>query len=134
MPVIPADHHGEHLQNLSEAEWEGGEQALPSDFLNLLRDDDRIQVFAAPEKAADYQMKLEERRRQRRLAKLSRKMEAAMAKGPRPIESFGELVDEITKMLNEDKQQNCGVKVHISVKVIGPNGKQYAATTVSTAK
>ncbi|KAK6016507.1 hypothetical protein OSTOST_18011, partial [Ostertagia ostertagi] len=111
MPAIPADQHGEHLSSLSDTEWEGGEQAYPSDFLNLLRDDDRIQVFAAPEKAADYQMKLEERRRQKRLQKLSRKMEEAMAKGPRPIESFAELVEEITKMLNEDKQMNSGVKV-----------------------
>ncbi|PIO56034.1 hypothetical protein TELCIR_22572, partial [Teladorsagia circumcincta] len=126
MQAIPADQHGEHLSSLSDTEWEGGEQAYPSDYLNLLRDDDKIQVFAAPEKAADYQMKLEERRRQKDY-KNSRTHSG-------PIESFADLVEEITKMLNEDKQMNNGVKVHISVKVFGPDGKEYKATTVATAK
>ncbi|KAL6726721.1 hypothetical protein Aduo_008662 [Ancylostoma duodenale] len=42
--------------------------------------EERVSVFAAPEKALEHQLRLEERRRQRRLAKRARKMEEALKK------------------------------------------------------
>lgn len=44
---------------------------------------ERVSVFAAPEKALDHQLRLEERRRQRRLERRARRMEAALRKSSR---------------------------------------------------
>ncbi|WKY01443.1 hypothetical protein Q1695_015440 [Nippostrongylus brasiliensis] len=72
MPPIPADKHGEDLQRLSETEWETGEQAFPNEFINLNREEDRISVYAAPEKTTEHLLKLEEKRRKKLMEMLKR--------------------------------------------------------------
>ncbi|KIH63637.1 hypothetical protein ANCDUO_06059 [Ancylostoma duodenale] len=96
--------------------------------------EERVSVFAAPEKALEHQLRLEERRRQRRLAKRARKMEEALKKSKRDvIETFAQLVAAVTNLLNEDRQKNHGVQVRISVRIIGPQGSTPAKEiTVST--
>ncbi|VDO79295.1 unnamed protein product [Haemonchus placei] len=111
MPTYPGDRIGESLTDFSEAEWKEGRQAYPADFLNLLRDDGHVHVFAPREKAAEYLMSFGERRRRRHRPKRDVRMYGATAEGSRPILSFGELVQAITDLLNEDKEQNEGVKV-----------------------
>lgn len=111
MPDFPIDQKGDPLIQLSDTEWEHGVQAFPNEFINLTREEDRVSVFAAPEKAAEYQAKLEDQRRRRRLARQQRRMEEAMEKGFRPLETFPELVDAVTRTLNEDRVQNHGVQV-----------------------
>ncbi|XGW14209.1 hypothetical protein V3C99_000493 [Haemonchus contortus] len=134
MPTYPGDRIGESLTDFSEAEWKEGRQAYPADFLNLLRDDGHVHVFAPREKAAEYLMNFGERRRRRHRPKRDLRIDAAAAEGSRPILSFAELVRAITDLLNEDKEQNEGVKIHISVRVIGSRDKHHEATTVISAQ
>ncbi|WKY01444.1 hypothetical protein Q1695_015440 [Nippostrongylus brasiliensis] len=131
MPPIPADKHGEDLQRLSETEWETGEQAFPNEFINLNREEDRISVYAAPEKTTEHLLKLEEKRRKKLMEMLKRPEPPSSSESSGTIETFTELVDAITMMLNEDRTQNEGVKIHISAKVIKPDGSTYQATTIT---
>nr|CDJ98521.1 unnamed protein product [Haemonchus contortus] len=133
MPTYPGDRIGESLTDFSEAEWKEGRQAYPADFLNLLRDDGHVHVFAPREKAAEYLMNFGERRRRRHRPKRDLRIDGTAAEGSRPILSFAELVQAITDLLNEDKEQNEGVKIHISVRVIGSQDKHHEATTVISA-
>ncbi|RCN46101.1 hypothetical protein ANCCAN_07873 [Ancylostoma caninum] len=127
MPTYPSDLRGERLTHLSDAEWETAEMAFPSEYLNLERHEERVSVFAAPEKALEHQLRLEERRRQRRLARRARKMGEALRKSKLDaIETFAQLVAAVTNLLNEDKHKNHGVQVHISVTIIGPHGSTPA--------
>ncbi|KJH50751.1 hypothetical protein DICVIV_03098 [Dictyocaulus viviparus] len=132
IPQIPVDRHGEKLPNLTEVEWEKADMAYPNDYLNLQRDSSRVSVYAAAEKAADYQLRLEERKQQKRLQRRSRKIEASMAKAARQTESFSELCAAITKLLNEDRVKNYGIQVRVSVTTLGSDGTKYQTTTVKS--
>ncbi|VDK58282.1 unnamed protein product [Cylicostephanus goldi] len=80
MPTYPSDLRGEKLQRLSDREWERAQMAFPTDFLNLERNSEKVSVFAAADKALARQLRAEERRRLRRLARRNRRIEAALRK------------------------------------------------------
>ncbi|KAK6743997.1 hypothetical protein RB195_010975 [Necator americanus] len=131
VPTYPSHVRGERLTHLSEIEWDKAEMAYPSEYLNLERNNDRISVFAAAEKGLEYQLRLEEKRRQRKLARRQKRILAAKRKSKiEAIETFAQLVSAVTAFLNEDRKKNHGIQIRISVKVIGPYGTQVEESTV----
>ncbi|CAJ0598672.1 unnamed protein product [Cylicocyclus nassatus] len=132
MPTYPSDLRGEKLQHLSETEWDRAQMAFPSDFLNLERNSERVSVFAAADKALEHQLRVEERRRLRKLAKRNRRIEAALRKKRmQAIETFAQLVTAVTALLNEDRVKSNGIEIRVSIRINGPYGIAKETTVTS---